>query len=57
MELVKVKHIDSRHQNKKHLKTSPIDCDGVQLTNAHTWVRYPGVLGFSVNTDHGWFQE
>ena len=25
---------DTQHQNNAHPKTNPIDCDGVQLTNA-----------------------
>ena len=33
-------HNDTQHQHNAHLKNTPIDCDGVQLTNV-TWYLYP----------------
>ena len=33
-EMVKRAYNDTQHQNSMHPKTSPIDCDAVQLTNA-----------------------
>ena len=33
-ELAKVTHNDTQHQNNAYPKNSPVDCDGMQLTNA-----------------------
>ena len=33
-EIVKGAHNNTQHHNSAHPKTSPMDCDGVQLTNA-----------------------
>ena len=33
-EIIKGAHNDTQHQNNAHPENSPIDCDGMQLTNA-----------------------
>ena len=46
-ELVKGTHNDTQHQNKTHPKPSPIDCDGVQLTNAQCHMVPISILWYS----------
>ena len=53
-ELVKGTHNDIQYQNNAHPKTSPIDCNGVQLANAQChmvpvsmlWYREPWTIQF-----------
>ena len=47
-EIVKGVHSDTYHQNGAHPQNRPIDCDGVQLTNAQC---------FMVPISISWYRE